>query len=313
MNQKRKIAMTQERNPTEAELEKLFVELCNWGKWGPDDQLGALNYLTPAKIAEAGALARAGRTISVAQPLSTKASADNPSPVTHLMCHVSDLEMTADYFTIYNHGMAMTHIDALCHMHRKGKLYNGYSLADEVKSEGARVCSIDALKNGVVTKGVLLDIPRLKGVRWLEPKAAIYPDDLEAAEERQKVRVGAGDALLVRTGRGGRNQELGGGDAVGEGLAGLHTSCLRWLSERKIALMGSDGVSDLIPSGHATMPFPIHTISIVAMGIHLIDNCDFEELANACESMARAEFMFALAPLILKGGTGSPVNPVAVL
>src|SRR5260370_14114676 len=171
--------MASQRNPTEAELEELFVELRNWGKWGPDDQLGALNYLTPAKIAESGSLVRAGRTISVAQPLSTKASADNPLPVTHLMCHVSDLEMTADYFTIYNHGMGMTHIDALCHMHRKGKMYNGYSLTDEVKSEGARVCSIDALKNGVITKRVLLDIPRLKGERWLEPKAAIYPAHLE--------------------------------------------------------------------------------------------------------------------------------------
>src|SRR5262249_55166166 len=150
--------MAQERNLTEAELEKLFLEVSYWGKWGTGDQRGALNYITAAKMAEAGSLVRAGTTISVAQPLSTKASADNPLPVTHLMCHVSDLEMTADYFAIYNHGMGMTHIDALCHMHRKGKLYNGHPLTD-VKSEGALVCAIDGLKSGVVTRGVLLDIP----------------------------------------------------------------------------------------------------------------------------------------------------------
>jgi len=304
--------MAQQRNLTETELEELFVKLSNWGKWGKDDQLGALNYVTPAKIAEAGSLVRAGVTISMAQPLSTKTSADNPLPVTHLMCHVSDLEMTADYFTVYNHGMGMTHIDALCHMHRKGKLYNGYPLSD-VKSEGALVCSIDGLKSGVITKGVLLDIPRLRSLRWLEPKEAIYPEDLEAAEKLQKVTVGPGDALLIRTGRAARNRQLGGGDAAGEGLAGLHPSCLGWISARRVALLASDGVSDLMPTGYASMPFPIHTIAIVAMGIHLIDNCDFEELGDQCESMARAEFMFVLAPLILKGGTGSPVNPLAVL
>jgi kynurenine formamidase len=304
--------MAQERNLTERELENLFVELSNWRKWGADDQRGALNYITAAKIAEAGSLVRAGTSISLAQPLSTKASADNPLPVTHLMCQVSDLEMTADYFTIYNHGMGMTHIDALCHMHRKGKLYNGYPLTD-VKSEGALVCAIDGLRSGVITKGVLLDIPRLKGVRWLEPKEAIYPEDLEAAERRQKISVAEGDALLIRTGRAARNQDLGGGDAAGEGLAGLHASCLRWLSARKVALLGSDGVSDLMPTGYASMPFPIHTIAIVAMGIHLIDNCDFEALADGCESISRSEFMFVLAPLVLKGGTGSPVNPLAVM
>ena len=304
--------MALQRNFTEAELEDLFAELSNWGKWGPKDQLGALNYITAEKIAEAGSLVRAGTSISVAQPLSTKASADNPTPVTHLMCLVSDLEMTADYFTVYNHGMAMTHIDALCHMHRKGRLYNGYPLSD-VKSEGALVCAIDGLRSGVITRGVLLDIPRFKGTRWLEPKQAIYPEDLEGAEKLQKVTVGQGDALLIRTGRAARSRELGGGNTVGEGLAGLHPSCLKWLADRKVALMAFDGVSDLIPSGYASMPFPIHTIAIVAMGIHLIDNCDFEQLAGACESMARGEFMFALAPLILPGGTGSPVNPLAVL
>jgi kynurenine formamidase len=304
--------MGKDRNLTEADLEKLFAKLSNWGKWGKTDQLGALNYVTAAKIAEAGSLVRAGVTISMGQPLSTKASADNPVPVTHLMCHVSDLEMTADYFTVYNHGMGMTHIDALCHMHRKGKLYNGYSLTD-VKSEGALVCSIDGLKSGVITKGVLLDIPRFRGLRWLEPKEAIYPEDLEGAEKLQKATVGQGDALLIRTGRAARNRQVGGGDAAGEGLAGLHPSCLRWISERGVALMASDGVSDLMPTGYANMPFPIHTIAIVAMGIHLIDNCDFEPLADQCEWMARAEFMLILAPLILKGGTGSPVNPLAVL
>jgi kynurenine formamidase len=304
--------MAQQRNLTEAELEDLFGELSNWGKWGADDQRGALNYITAAKIAEAGSLVRAGTTISLAQPLSTKSSADNPQPVTHLMCHVSDLEMTADYFTIYNHGMGMTHIDALCHMHRKGKLYNGYPLSD-VKSEGALVCAIDGLRSGVVTRGVLLDIPRLKGTRWLEPREAIYPADLEAAEKLQNVAAGEGDALLVRTGRAARSAETGGGDAAGEGLAGLHATCLRWLAQRKIALLASDGVSDLMPTGYASMPFPIHTIAIVAMGIHLIDNCDFEDLARSCQAMDRAEFMLTLAPLILKGGTGSPVNPLAVM
>lgn len=304
----------QVRPITQEDLDRLFEQLKNWGRWGADDQRGALNLITPEKRRRAASLVRDGVTVSAALPLATVPGPDNPTPVTHTMLRAGDVEgaaVTADYFAIAPHGMANTHLDALCHIFHNGQMYNGFP-GTRVTSAGAMANSIEAAQDGVVSRGVLLDIAHAKGVPWLEPGEAIYVEDLEAAEKAANVRVEEGDVLLVRTGRHRRREEVGPW-ATREGLAGLHGSCLPWLRERGVAVLGCDGVSDVFPSGlEGGMGMPIHVVAIVAMGVHLIDNCQLEDLSRACVERGRWEFLFAMAPLKLLRGTASPVNPLAI-
>jgi kynurenine formamidase len=284
--------------------------LSNWGRWGEDDQLGALNLITPAVTAAAAATVRTGRTVSCARPLDTVSSADNPTPVAHHMTGTFTEGMGADYVALAPHGFATSHIDALCHIFHQGQLYNGYP-AETVTAHGATKLGIHQLRAGIVTRGVLLDIPALRGVAALEPGEPVFPQDLEAAEQEAGVEVRAGDALLVRTGRWPWRRAHGPWDA-GSLAAGLDASCLPWLRARDVATLGSDGVSDVLPSRVDGVGMPIHTVVIVAMGVHLLDNLDLDALAIACTEEARWEFLFTVAPLVLRRGTASPVNPIAL-
>jgi kynurenine formamidase len=284
--------------------------LSNWGRWGEDDQLGALNLVTPEVTAAAAATVRSGRTVSCARALNTQAAPDNPAPVAHHMIGTSTEGWGADYVALAPHGFATSHIDALCHVIHEGRLFNGYP-AETVTAHGATRLGIHHLHKGIVTRGVLLDIPALRGVPALEPGEPVFPEDLEAAEERAGVRVRPGDALLVRTGRWRWREEHGPWD-LGQTAAGLDASCLPWLRERDVATLGSDGVSDVLPSRIEGVPMPIHTVVIVAMGVPLLDNLDFDALADACADEGRWEFLFTVAPLVVRRGTASPVNPIAV-
>ncbi len=183
-----------------SELESLHGRLSNWGRWGADDQLGALNFVKPEMTAAAAASVRSGRTVSCARPLPTKASVDNPFPVAHHMIATATEGYGGDYFALAPHGYATSHIDALCHIFRGDQLYNGFPI-EMVTAHGARRLAIHQLRRGVVTRGILLDIPPVRGVEALEPGEPIYPEDLEAAEREAGMQVATGDALLVRTGR----------------------------------------------------------------------------------------------------------------
>ena len=284
--------------------------LSNWGRWGDNDQLGALNLITPEITAAAAATVRVGRTVSCARPLDTRAAADNPNPVAHHMIGTVTEGGGADYFAVAPHGFATSHLDALCHIFADGKLYNGYP-AETVTAHGATRLGIHHLHAGIVTRGVLLDVPALRGVEALEPGEPVFPEDLEAAEERAGLRVRAGDALLVRTGRWRWRDDHGAWDTAGL-AAGLDASCLPWLRQRDVATLGSDGVSDVLPSRVDGVAMPIHMIVIPAMGVHLMDNLDLEALAGACAEERRWAFLLAVAPLVLRRGTASPVNPIAV-
>jgi kynurenine formamidase len=295
---------------TAADVLAFHETLSNWGRWGGEDQLGALNLISPEVTAAAAATVRSGRSVSCARPLDTVPSADNPSPVAHHMTGTATEGMGADYFAISPHGFATSHIDALCHIFHEGKLYNGYA-AESVTAHGATKLGIHRLRDGVVTRGVLLDIPSLRGVDALEPGEPIFPEDLEAAEDRAGLRVRSGDALVVRTGRWRWRAAHGAWDA-GSLAAGLDASCLPWLHERDVAALGGDGVSDVLPSRVDGVGMPIHTVVIVAMGVHLLDNLDLEALATACAEEARWEFLLTVAPLVLRRGTASPVNPIAL-
>jgi kynurenine formamidase len=299
---------------TPDEVKASFEKISNWGRWGKEDQRGALNFITAEKRAAAARLAKAGEIVSLALPLSTQTTAENPQPVQHMMLHVGPHAVAAlDYFGIAPHGMAFTHLDALCHVFRDGKMYNGFSNR-EVGRFGAKKCAIEVTRDGIVSRGVLLDIPKTRKVEWLEPGDAIYPEDLNAAEKIGAVQVDEGDILLIRTGRHQRRKAKGAWDPWREGLPGLDASCLTWLHERRIAVLGCDAVSDLIPNGYGgELSMPIHVGTLVMMGIHLIDNADLEALSAACARHNRYEFLFAMAPLILERGTASPVNPLAIL
>jgi kynurenine formamidase len=293
-----------------AEVLAFHQTLSNWGRWGDDDQLGALNLITPAVTAAAAATVRSGRTVSCARPLNTEAALDNPQPVAHYMIGTATEGWGADYFAIAPHGYATSHLDALCHVFFEGRIYNGYPI-ETVTAHGATKLGIHHLRQGIVTRGVLIDIPRLRQVEALEPGEPIYPDELEAAEAQTGMNVRPGDLLLVRTGRWRWRAEYGPW-AAGETLAGLDASCLPWLHRRQVAALGSDGVSDVLPSRVEGVDMPIHTTALVAMGLHLLDNLDLEALATACIEEGSSEFLLTVAPLVLRRGTASPVNPIAV-
>ena len=284
--------------------------LSNWGRWGDQDERGALNLITPEVTAAAAATVRSGRTVSCSRTLDTRPSADNPLPVAHHMTGTATEGMGADYFAISPHGFSTSHLDALCHIFHEGKLYNGYP-AETVTAHGATKLGIHQLHAGIVTRGVLLDIPALRGVDALAPGVPIFPEDLEAAEKEADVVVQPGDALLVRTGRWAWRRANGPWDAASL-AAGLDASCLPWLRGRDVAALGGDGVSDVLPSRVDGVGMPIHTIVIVAMGVHLLDNLDLDNLAIACAEEGRWEFLFTVAPLVLRRGTASPVNPIAL-
>jgi kynurenine formamidase len=299
------------------EFRELFERVSNWGRWGADDERGALNYLTPERVAAAAGLVRSGRTVSVSRPLNTEPEADNPEPADHRMTmlgaenHPDGLAFAKDYIGVDYHNDTHSHLDALCHVSYDGSLYNGRP-ADSVSASGAAVETVESLRDGLVGRGVLLDMPRTRGVSWLEPGESVLPGDLEEAERREGVTVGEGDILLIRTGHARRLDELGPWDTASS-KAGLHPNCAEFLADRRVSALGCDGNSDTAPSITEGVGFPIHVLALTAMGVHLLDYLVFEELAAACEREGRWEFLFVGAPLRIGGGTGSPLNPIAIL
>ena len=301
----------------QADIERLMEELSNWGRWGPDDELGAANLITPAKRLEAIALATEGITVSLAHPLLTDEAADVPRPFERRMLGLPDPTGepvfrggVSDSYSISYHGYSHSHIDSLCHILYKGLMYNGVS-QETITEKGCSNASIANLQGGIVTRGVLIDIPRLKGVPYLEPGTPIYMEDLETWEEMAGVTVRPGDAIFVRTGRWARRADVGPW-ALAEQAAGLHASAMAWIKARDVSFLGSDGVSDVIPSQVEGVGLPVHLLTIVAMGVDLFDNQDLEALAETAARLNRWEFMLVAAPLAVEGGTGSPLNALAI-
>jgi kynurenine formamidase len=216
----------------------------------------------------------------------------------------------SDSFSVAHHGLAHTHLDALAHYFYKGLMYNGIPRS-EVTAKGARRLSIHRAKGGLFSRGVLVDIPRLKGVPYLEPGTPIYPEDLDAWEKFAGVKIASGDIVLVRTGRWARRADKGPWPAA-DHLAGMHASCARWFKTRDIAVLGSDSAGEVRPTAVEGMRGPMHTLILVAMGVPIIDNGDYEELSRATAERKRWEFLLTTAPLAVPGATGSVLNPIAV-
>jgi kynurenine formamidase len=302
---------------TAREFRALFETVSNWGRWDDGGRRGALNLLTPARIEDAARLVRSGVTVTLSRALTTEARIDVPKPADHHMTMLTDedigsgsVRFAKDYVGLDYHNEGHTHIDAFCHVAFEGTFFDGYPEAS-VTAHGADVGAIDILKDGLVGRGVLLDVPRARGVAWIEPGEHVFREDLEAAERLQGVSVVAGDILLVRTGHARRLSELDPWD-TSLAKAGLHPTAATFLADREVAALGSDGNNDTAPSTTEGVAFPIHVLALNAMGVHLLDYLQFEDLARHCETERRWEFLFMVAPLQVVGGTGSPVNPIAM-
>ena len=308
---------------TESDVIKMISSLSNWGRWGTDDELGTINLITAAKRKRAAALVADGVPVSCARPIATNAiSADTTFQPLRFMVdsgegrdHDSPERILArrgasEFIGMVFHGYTITHVDTPAHYFWQGKIYNGRSANLITSREGAQVESVDLLRDGVVSRGVLLDVAALKG-RWLEAGEGVMPEDLEAAEKAQKVRVEPGDVLLIRTGYYARRlQEPR--HPLKDGSPAAHVACMPWFRERDIAMLGTDTHNDVSPATHPGLGNVVHIVALVAMGLWLIDNANLEDLAQACGARRRWEFMLTIAPLRLQAVTGSPVNPIAL-
>ena len=315
--------MAHRRGPEETEVLEYVRSLSNWGRWGQEDELGTINHIGSEQRKQAAALVRDGVAVSCARPITTGAAPDVVSPALHYMtssgeayANIADagpgqMQGSGDFIGMAFHGFSITHLDSLCHIFWNGRMYNGRSSAMVTTQEGATANSIEVLQDGVVSRGVLLDAARHRSVSWMEPGEAIMPDELEEIGASQGTKMKQGDILLVRTGHYRHRLEVGPRPPA-DGRPGLHASCIPWLQEQQVAVLGGDTANDVVPSGFPNLRLPIHQIAMPHMGLWLLDNCNLEELSAACAERGRWEFLFTIAPLRIRYGTGSPVNPIAM-
>ena len=310
--------------PTEDDVLGYIPTISNWGRWGADDELGTMNNIGPDQIKYATSLVKEGISVSCARTITTERAPDVVAPVLHYMTGSGESSMdtdtnefvhqqsSGDFIGMAFHGHWITHIDSLSHMFWNGKMYNNRPASMVTTREGATKESIEVLKNGVIGRGVLLDVARSRGVDWMKPGEYILPEELDKIAHEQNIELQQGDILLIRTGHYKRRTEEG-PRSPEDGYPGLQAACIPWIRTKNIAALGGDTVSDSYPSGYPKIRLPIHQIALPYMGLWLIDNCNLEELSQACHRLNRWEFLFTLCPLRIKFGTGSPVNPIAIM
>ncbi|MDF2046459.1 cyclase family protein [Microbacterium sp. Kw_RZR3] len=315
-----------------AQIEEYLTTLSNWGRWGEDDRLGTLNLITPEVRRRAAANVRSGTAISLARNLDplrpdplhsgvTNVQRDSKvGEVRHLLGKEARWDAVGEEITLSPHG-GNAHLDGLGHYYWDGLFYNGFPASASNNTIGSAHLSVSHATEGIITRGVLLDIAGLHGVPYLERCHAVHVDELLEAERRQGVQVRSGDVLLIHTGNAAALETLGpvyrtANPGPLDGVqAGLDISCLPFLHDRDVAAMGADGTHDVQPAQVDDFDFarPIHAVSLVAMGLWLMDNLDLTALARACEAEKRWEFLFTALPWRFVGATSSPLNPVAVL
>ena len=294
---------------TKAQFDEVFKRVSNWGRWGKEDQLGTLNLITPARRREAAALVREGVSVSLARDLNAEKAIDNPDPFRDTMNLGVDGKFNMDTYTVNFHGFAFSHFDALSHTYYDGHLYNGFP-DTSITSSGASVLDAALYKDGIFTRGVLVDIPWLRGLPYLDKDAYITAHDLDQWEAKTGVHIRSGDAVIIRTGRWALREAKGPWD-IANASAGLDPSAIVWLHKRDVAFLVSDAAHDAIPSAVNGVDFPIHVLAIVAMGMPLADQCNLEDIAHEAQKEKRETFLLTLAPVRIKGGTGALINPIA--
>jgi kynurenine formamidase len=304
---------------SQQQVEGWMKTINNWGRWGKDDQMGTLNLITPAKRKAAAALVKDGITVSLAHDLMFKGDPlweSNHNPPVHKM-----LSLSGDQLELHTHDFGLTHLDSLCHFALDGKLYNGRLQKDVVSMEhGCSEMGLGIFKDGIVTRGILIDAPRLKGLPFLEPGTRLYRSDIEAWEKKTGLRFGAGDVLILRTGRWAL-RKAGRMDTPALGAtprSGFDASVIPFLKERDLAVIGGDEGASVefqdssVKTAQPLMVFPFHYYALVALGMPNLDAVDPEALAETAARLNRWEFMFTMEPLRVLRGTGIPVNPIAI-
>jgi kynurenine formamidase len=314
-----------EEAPAGVELVREAAErYSNWGKWGPEDQLGTVNYITPEKVVQAAGLVRRGRVFSLAMPFDENGPQSgrgrmNPTLamrrtgtdfVAGVRNNPSGIGSADDMLTTSL--QAATHWDALSHIFDRGQMWNGYGAA-EVTSRGAQRNGVEHFRDRIVSRGVLLDMAHYKGVEWLEPGYAITEDDLLGCLAAEGVTVGTGDIVLLRTGQMGYCKTHGWGTYAGGDAPGLSFYTVGWLHRTELAGVASDtwGV-EVRPNELANCFQPLHQVMIPHIGLLVGEMLDLEELAADCAAAGRYEFFFVAAPLPITGAVGSPINPQAI-
>ena len=327
------------RNLTKEDVDRWMTDLSNWGKWGKDDQAGTINLITPAKRKAAAALVREGVSVSMSLDADLPKEGPTGGPLPGMMPAAAppaarglggananrttwtltsrppgpeprDLAAyVVDTIAVSYHGNNTTHLDAPSHLYYKGQIYNGYPQSSYT-DRGAGKDDVMSMKNGIFTRGVLFDMPKLKAVSYLGDDEPVYAEDLEAWEKKAGFRVEPGDAALVRTGRWVRVRDKGPLD-LNRATPGLYASCVKWLHERGASILGSDVVQDVRPSRVEGVNQPIHQMALMALGMPLIDNADLEALSEAAAQRRRWTFLLTINPLRVPGATGGPVNPIA--
>ena len=302
---------------TEADFRRAMNELTNWGRWGSDDELGAANFITPATRKAAAALVTEGASVSLAHDVIQMEAADASSVLNREVLRVSETGASDRYqYTGSYHGVIHSHLDSVaCHIMYEGKGYNGISMEAIEAAGGCPQGDINALKDGIVARGILFDATLLPGKAtpegWLEPGTAIHWEDLEALEEIEGVRVAPGDVILLYTGRWKRRAALGPWP-TSEGVAGYHADVAYFLKERGGSFIGHDMWNDVFPHEFSSAErLPLHRLALVALGVGIFDNLDFERVAELAERLNRYAFLFTAAPLRIEQGMGSPINPIA--
>lgn len=310
--------------PAEAEVLGYFDSLSNWGRWGDGDELGTLNLITRQKRLQAASLIREGVSVTCSTSITYDPTPDLPVPPLHFMMESGEgwatgdrispqsTQVAMDYIALRVHGGAVTHMDTPAHFFWEGKMYNGRPSNLISTRHGATAESIELAKDGIVTRGILVDAPLVRGVDWIERGEGVMPEDILAAEKQCGFTIEEGDILLVRTGQLHRKNIEGPVDYQQTGGTACQAACLPLFHERGIAMIGSDTTNDVIPSGYSSMTNPIHQVGLVAMGLWIIDRANLEDLAQTCRDLNRWEFMITVNPLRLSNATGSPVNPIAI-
>lgn len=290
---------------------ELFAAFSNHGRWGPDDEVGTLNYVTTAKVRAAMGGVRSGRIVSLGRVLEPLGSGEE-RPVVHrvLLAGAGEQFASHDSVEIAPHGFTVTHVDALGHVFFRGIAYNGRRREDCLSSRGLSFASVLPLAQGIVTRGVLLDVAGGRGVESLGPGEYVTPSDLDAAEKRANVTVEEGDAVFVRVGAGSESRTIHAPTPEAP-RAGLAIECLSWLYDHRVSVYSGDCIERL-PSENQDMPLPLHMIGLAGMGLVILDNPDMEILTRAVLEEERADFLLCCAPLPIAGGTGSAVNPLAI-
>ncbi len=304
--------MTTETSPSRDEVRSYLKERRNWGRWGEADERGAINLITPQKRAAAAALVRSGRSVSLSRDVPTTPGRGNPNPAQHWMRKIEREGgggAALDYYGLVYHGHVTTHVDALCHVWDEHGMWNGRDPQLEITMDGARFAGIQHWRDGITTRGVLLDVPKHRGEPSVTLERPVHGRELEEIAKAEGLTLAPGDAVCVYSGREAWQAANPRWSGYQPPSPGLHASCLPFLRDNDVAVLAWD-LMDARPDEYG-VPWTVHG-AIFAYGIALVDNALLQPLAEACAEEGRYEFMLTFAPLPFVGGTGSPVNPIAL-